>query len=130
MVSYVEDSEFNHIVIVEVDKDNVVKKPTAIEVNDKLHSLNAYSKKERNLVLQQLGSEEQSSTDTRKVSSFLSIEDLLNVVNEYQPSILSKDVLEHLGKAWPGEGLAWYKRLLFFPISFSHKHAIVINTMQ
>ncbi len=119
MVSYVEDSEFNHIVIVEVDKDNVVKKLTAIEVNDKLHSLNAYSKKERNLVLQQLGSEEQSSTDTRKVSSTLSVEDLLNNVNEYQPSILSKDVLEYFGKAWPGEGLDWYKRFLLFSLSAS-----------
>lgn len=40
-----EDGGFGPVIIVEVDKDNVFRRLNNIEVNDLLHSMNAYSKK-------------------------------------------------------------------------------------
>lgn len=103
MAAIMRDNEYNHLIVIEVDKDNVIKGFDDIDIEDLLHSLNAYSKK-RSTASNNLASLEQSSTSASQAPSTINIEDFLKLVNEYQPSILSKNVREALGETWPGKG--------------------------
>lgn len=83
-----------------------------VELYDVMHSINGRTK---NASVPKSGAQSQANSSGSGTDAVISIADLIDVVKELQPDLLSRDVIEnHYGEIWQPEG--YYKGITKFSV--------------